>query len=263
MPVISASSEISFLYKTVVASRLNGTGADGMWQLAPVYCSIPYRPGWAEELHALEEKIRSEIPWLYTYGSRRARKAYSSTKDTITKPSYRSRIEGPNQEWDRNQLDSIQRIFDSEPHSGGLVFSVFHPIDLENRYRPGYVPCLVSGSFVVHGQALQLNAFFRSQSVLEFGLYDLQFLRELQERVCGRFRTKSGFRKLEPGSLNLAFGRIIVQRRIARRRTKDDSGKLRHSCLPREVVVSRWLEILRSVVGREDREFYKELLGPS
>src|SRR5690606_5014206 len=104
----------------------------------------------------------------------------------------------------KNQLERIASIAAKEPSSGGLVFSVFDPDDLEDRRRPGYVPCLIAGTFVEHEGELQLNAFFRSQSVIEFGIFDLEFLRKLQRETMGQLNS-SRDRPLTMGSLNLHF----------------------------------------------------------
>jgi hypothetical protein len=138
----------------------------------------------------------------------------------------------------------MEQIVRKEPGSGGLVFSVFHPRDLYERLRPGYVPCLISGSFLVHQRELQLNAFFRSQSVIEFGLHDLLFLRRLQKDFLNRLQNVKKFRRIKLGTLSLFLGRAIVQRRIARRRIKLSSSSYRHVCLHREDVVPTWLEIV-------------------
>jgi hypothetical protein len=87
--------------------------------------------------------------------------------------------------------------------------------------------------------------------VVEFGVHDLLFLRRLQERfvkaVCTYpsewFPKRSRPEVLEPGPLNLHFGRVIIQSRLARNR----KGSLR-----REEVLAIWMEALAEVIDGFD-----------
>jgi hypothetical protein len=108
----------------------------------------------------------------------------------------------------------------------------------------GYVPCLVAGSFLLDEGQLTLNAFFRSQSIVEFGLYDLLFLRDLQSEMAERFAYRNGAFEIACGSLNLTFGRIIVQRRLARRRKRTPMGTYQHVHLPRDSTFRKWVGVL-------------------
>lgn len=228
-------SEASFLHHTASLCREMKTGHDGAWQIAPFQCSIPYQERCLQQVEALKDRLRRQFPALIEFGEKRAKKAYRSTAGTITKPSYISRIinfDGKG----LNQLESIRTVAGREPSSGGLVFSVFTPSDLADRKRPGYVPCLVAGSLMLHEGELQLNAFFRSQSVVEFGIFDLEFLRTLQmETVALLNCQRTSKNPIEVGSLNLQFGRIIVQRRFMRNR----QGFAR-----REEILDDWIRLV-------------------
>jgi hypothetical protein len=242
---VPPSSELHFLYET--ASNAVGcvVGRDATWQIAPVMTQLPYSEGAIADLEAFAAAIAQELPRLGRHGSERAKKAFLRTADTITKPSYLSRIVSGHV-WGTadGQFDRLIERFVREPLSGGLVFSVFHPQDLVNRQRPGYVPCLVSGTFLVHDHHVHVNAFFRSQSILEFGVHDLLFLRQLQSAFVSatqhfardafpaRLRHSLTFR---PGPLNLHFARIVIASRLARNR----QGFLR-----RRDVIDHWLRLL-------------------
>jgi hypothetical protein len=188
---------------------------------------------------------------LTNHGSKRALKAFFSNADTITKPSYIGRLNN-GLVWDipEGQRDILIEGFIREPLSGGLVFSVFHPKDLIERRRPGYVPCLVSGSLLVHRHELHINAFFRSQSIVEFGFHDLLFLRRFQAWFIKAIthvhrdnfpqRMRRHYR-IQPGPLNLHFARIIVPSRLARNR---------RSFLRRCDVVDRWLRTLVEAIDQ-------------
>ena len=164
-------NEASFLYNAAFLCQEQKTGYDGSWQVAPFQCSIPHTDNCLENIRRTKREIETAFPELYDFGACRAKKAYCSSKDTITKPSYNMRIENYKGN-EINQLQSIAKIGSKEIGSGGLVFSVFSPDDLVERRRPGYVPCIIAGSFLEHQGELQLNAFFRSQSVVELGIFD-------------------------------------------------------------------------------------------
>jgi hypothetical protein len=227
--------EVSFLYHAAYSCRESRTGYDGAWQIAPFQCSIPYEKSCLERLCGLKNHLRCSLPKLIEFGELRAQKAFVQTTDTITKPSYIKRIYNF-LDGGTNQVDALANIASREPASGGLVFSVFSPRDLVQRQRPGYVPCLISGSFLLHEDALQLNAFFRSQSVIEFGLFDLIFLRSFQVDFVDRFNSLSRRKRAAvPGSLNLHFGRILIHRRLI----KSDKR-----FVSRTELVDRWIALV-------------------
>jgi len=238
------TSEVHFLHSVVERCQQGGEKHDGIWQVAPAFCRIPFSASGTKQLIALDAMIQRELPELHKFGHDRARRAYFSTRDTLTKPSYIGRLRDFRSQGGGCQLESIGEILSREPTSGGLVFSVFHPDDIRNRFRPGYVPCLISGSFLVHEKELQINAFFRSQSVVEFGLQDLLFLRHIQQEVFSGLSRRKRLRRLTLGSLNLFLARVIVQRRIARRRIKLAGGRCKHISIPRERLVPTWLKIV-------------------
>lgn len=241
----SQPTEVHFLHRIVEYCRDAGEKkCDGMWQVAPVFCKIAYSQDGLQRLVALDAAIRDELPELHKFGKDRARRAYHSVSDTLTKPSYIGRLLDFHREGRGSQLDTIANILHHEPTSGGLVFSIFHPDDLRNRPRPGYVPCLISGSFLVHARKFQINAFFRSQSVVEFGIHDLLFLRRIQQEAFVEIKRTKRLRDLQIGSINLFLARAIVQRRIARRSIVVPHKPRKYISLTREATLPTWLKIV-------------------
>lgn len=236
--------EVSLLFLGTLLCVETRSGYDGAWQVAPLFCSLPYRENSLDRLRSLKQRLAEHFPALIAFGDSRADRAYRSVHHSITKPSYIQRLHGygPNK---RNQIANISHIAQKEPTSGGLVFSIFDPRDLENRYRPGYVPCLVSGSFLLHEDEFQLNVFFRSQSIVEFGIQDLIFLREFQADVVSKINASGGVAKrkrVAPGALNIQFGRVVIQRRLMRNRR----GFVR-----RDEIVEPWLKEVEKFIQSE------------
>ncbi|WP_343315422.1 hypothetical protein AAIB41_11445 [Brucella sp. BE17] len=234
-------SEASFLYHSASLCREAKEGSDGAWQIAPYMCSIDYTPDCLEVLAELKQMLAEKFPVLSHFGERRADRAYGSNSGSITKPNYVSRIK----KFPINEVNQHNEILETarrEPSSGGLVFSIFNPSDLVEKKRPGFVPCLIAGSFLVHEGQLQLNAFFRSQSVVEFGLFDLEFLRRFQIDTAERINNHSR-KKIAVGSLNIQFGRIIIQRRLAR----NSNGFIR-----RQDIIDDWISNLYEFCLKHD-----------
>lgn len=233
-------SEVDYLFHAASLCNETQQGSDGAWQIAPFNCSIPFRENCVRDLKRLNEKLRQRFPSLVEFGEKRAHKAFYQPKSTITKPSYRARLDNY-LDSGISQIEVAAEIAKKEPFSGGLVFNVFSPEDLVKRKRPGYVPCLISGSFLVHDNSLQLNAFFRSQSVVEFGLFDMLFLREFQREFFNIIsKSNDKLNSIQLGSLNLHFARVLVQRRFV---------KFNDRFIRRDAIFDDWLE----TVGDENQ----------
>jgi hypothetical protein len=224
--------EVDYLLQAAILCRDARPGHDGVWQVAPFFGSVPYSAGYEERLGQLKATLVSKFPELVAYGEKRANRAFSQLKDSVTKPSYINRIRNFCDR-DIDQVRNITAIASRERYSSGLVFSVFDPGDLIDRRRPGYVPCIISGTVLLAGNELQLNAFFRSQSVIEMGLFDLLFLRRFQSEFVSAFRgLRSDLSQVECGHLNIFCSRVFIHRRLVKRN---------NNFLSRSDVVDDWI----------------------
>jgi len=212
---VAVRSELEYLHVGAQMCMDTRSGHDGIKQVAPFMASIPYRNGVVDKLNSLVSTLEEEFPDLVHYGRKRAAKAYQSAKGSITKPSYSGRIAGTDGQ-NVNQLDALANIFSKEAHSGGLSFSVFLPRDLIDRQRPGYVPCLLSGTYLLENDELHMSVHFRSQSIIEFGVFDLINIRIMQEEMTRRFNKirPASVKEFQPGALNVLASRIFVHRRV-------------------------------------------------
>lgn len=233
----SIRSEIEYLHVGAQMCSEMRSGHDGIKQVAPFMASIPYRENAIKNLENLLLELELIFPELIGYGRKRAAKAYKTEKGTITKPSYSGRIAGTDGH-SVNQIEALRRIFSKEPHSGGLSFSVFLPKDLIDRQRPGYVPCLLSGTYLLERGELHLSAHFRSQSIVEFGIFDLLNIRAMQmEMVKELNETRPAkISEISCGQLNILCSRIFVHRRIMKIGNKQ--------FLKRDVVLPQWLSTI-------------------
>jgi hypothetical protein len=213
----TARNELDYLLHAAVLCREVRPAHDGVWQVVPYFCSIPFQDGCIARLESLKEKLRAQFPTLIGYGEKRAERAFQKHHDSITKPSYIKRIENFCGRG-LNQVSNMKAIAQKEAYSSGLVFSVFDPEDLVRRQRPGYVPCLVAGSVLIDHGELHLNAFFRSQSILEMALFDLMFLRQFQAQLVDIFQAEDKRHEvLREGPLNIFCSRVFIHRRLVKR----------------------------------------------
>jgi len=236
------ANESDFLFQVASLCRESSVGHDGVWQVAPFFCSIPHTANALPRLEDLREKLRSEFPLLIEYGEKRARKAFVDGIDTVTKPSYSKRLYNY-LDLEIDQISNIEKISSKEPYSSGLAFTIFEPRDIIKRQRPGYVPCIVGGSFILHERELQLNVFFRSQSILEMGIFDLIFLKNLQQDFFSVFeKQKKAPKGCSIGSMNIFFSRVFIHRRLVKRNK---------NFIRRDEIVDPWIESVRQSLELE------------
>jgi thymidylate synthase len=110
-------------------------------------------------------------------------RAYVRKKGNMTKPSYIGRIrsfeffkQGRNS-WEG--IDQIARVLDKfaiEPQASNLGISIFHPDDLTDAFRPGYVPCLSFIDVKYRQKMMRMKFFFRSCDIGEGRAFRCIFL---------------------------------------------------------------------------------------
>lgn len=135
----------------------------------------------AERFFAFARTLGRTKP--FSLGFEKARRAYMRQRGNITKPSYIGRMRsfqfrkpGCN---DWRGIDQVERVlerFALAPQSSNLAISIFHPDDLIDGFRPGYVPCLSFIDLKYRAGTMRMKFFFRSCDIGEVGLFDLFFL---------------------------------------------------------------------------------------
>lgn len=164
-------------------------------------------------------------------GWARASRVYTDPKDRPTKPSYLSRLVAypdrprrarrtePGEIGTLNQVNKLVTDLAKKPGLSNLSFVFLRPADLHDQFRPGYVPCPISGDLKMRSGHLHLNVMFRTIDVLAVAYADLYYLRKLQLRILQMARDLSTDRRLEtaePGHLNLFLCRAYITRRLKR-----------------------------------------------
>lgn len=160
-----------------------------------------------------------DSPWRLQRGAEKASRAYVKTNDPVTKPSYIKRVLAFSDYSERaklpskiNQISSVAVGFCKEPNASYHVISFFRPIDLLEKFRPGYVPCVVSADFKYRDGALHAKYFFRSCDAYNLLPFDMSYCVSIAERLIEEIR-KTGFKKpLKLGDVSFWFSRIYISR---------------------------------------------------
>ncbi len=144
-------------------------------------------------------RLRSFLDFLFEKeplrlgkGLRKAERAYVRTGDRITKPSY-MRIPALRtlERRRHNQViltmsRLVARRFCEEPNASYHVISIFRPVDLLDKFRPGYVPCVVCADFKYRKNKLSGKFFFRSCDAYNLLPFDMFYCIGIMENRTPR-----------------------------------------------------------------------------
>jgi hypothetical protein len=168
--------------------------------------------------HFLDFVFETE-PLQLGKGLRKAERAYVRTGDRITKPSYIRRIRSfP--DYSRktrtisniDQIRSVARRFCEEPNASYHVISIFRPVDLLDKFRPGYVPCVVCADFKYRNNLLSAKFFFRSCDAYNLLPFDMFYCLGIVQQLFDQIKMNHFSGKITIGSLLFWFSRIYVSR---------------------------------------------------
>jgi len=180
---------------------------------------LPYSREVTVELRRFVEFLCEREPLKLATGLRKAERAYLRNGDRITKPSYVSRVRSYQDFSKRtksistiDQIKTVARIFCEEPNASYHVISVSRAIDLLEKFRPGYVPCVICADFKYRNRKLVAKFFFRSCDAYNLLPFDLFYCIGLSEQLLNQIIINSFPRKIELGEIMFWFSRIYVSR---------------------------------------------------
>jgi hypothetical protein len=171
-------------------------------------------------------RLRSFLDFLFEKeplrlgkGLRKAERAYVRTGDRITKPSYIKRIRSfPDYSRKTRTISNIDQIrlvarrFCEEPNASYHVISIFRPVDLLDKFRPGYVPCVVCADFKYRKNQLSGKFFFRSCDAYNLLPFDMFYCIGIMEQLFDQIKMNHFSGKIEIGSVLFWFSRIYISR---------------------------------------------------
>ncbi|MHB9399890.1 thymidylate synthase [Mesorhizobium sp. RSR380A] len=218
---ITSKSETDACCRAISEVFLQGKRVKRSLEISPLVIFIPYSP----------ERFTYFAERRYEYGEllgirglkaiERTARVYTSEKNRVSKPSYRSRLENFPDTASRpvplnaiNQIDKIVSEVSAFPRASTHVFTFFRPSDLYNKRWPGYVPCPTSGDFKYRDGKLSLNVMFRSCDILNFLYNDIYYLRQIQFSILRKAKEADGSKlppTTQPGPLNLFLSRAFIQ----------------------------------------------------
>jgi len=189
------------------------------FEIQDLVLRIPHTRAATNELRRFIEYLFETEPLKLGKGLRKAERAYIRNGDRITKPSYISRVRSYQDFSKRtklvstiDQIKSVARVFCEEPNASYHVISIFRPIDLLEKFRPGYVPCVICADFKYRDKKLVAKFFFRSCDAFNLLPFDLFYCTSLAEQLLDQI-IMDGFRgKIELSQVMFWFSRIFVSR---------------------------------------------------
>lgn len=161
----------------------------------------------------------SEKPEL-RYGAEKAKRAYERLSGNITKPSYIGRLKefpflktGTNDFTPIDQIALVIEKFGEAPQSSNLSMSIFHPSDLRDAFRPGYVPCLSFVDIKFRNGELRTKFFFRSCDFAEVALFDFFHCAKIHYLLNDHFREQRPDVSIVDSKILFFFSRAFTYKR--------------------------------------------------
>jgi Thymidylate synthase len=163
--------------------------------------------------------VFEEEPLRLGKGLRKAERAYVRTGDRITKPSYIKRVRSfpdfskkTRTIANIDQIKSVARGVCEEPNASYHVISIFRPVDLLEKFRPGYVPCIICADFKYRAKRLDGKFFFRSCDGYNLLPFDMFYCIGILEQLVDQIMANQFQYEIKPGRIMFWFSRIYVSR---------------------------------------------------
>jgi len=230
--LIKSDNELQAYHELILKIREYGTKSSRYLELLNCLVSINYSEDGLSNFLQFKEEFLDKVGNTARLSFKRADRVYQSGVDLMTKPNYFNRMNSSDELFKDEviKIDQISNIIfelADKPKHSLLTFSIFRPVDLIAKKRPGYVPCPIAGDFKFRNNELQLNMFFRTNDALNFFYPDVYYLRQLQNYVLEQAKKITRHKNLSNGnigSLNLHFSRIFLPLRMEMRKREYING---------------------------------------
>lgn len=219
MQSISTHSALGAYEKVLLSFEKKTCKHNHNFEIQDVFLEIKGRLNEVTDLRAFLDYVSEHEPQTLGKGFRKAERAYVRTGDRITKPSYIKRIRSFPDYSGRDgkvkvidQIKSVARVFCAEPNASYHVISIFRPIDLMEKFRPGYVPCVVSADFKYRDGRLNGKFFFRSCDAFNLLPLDIFYCFGILEQLYQEVVSRGFDGDLSIGDVTFWFSRIYISR---------------------------------------------------
>jgi thymidylate synthase len=215
------------------------------FEIQDLVLQLAFRSRGLSDLRDFLDLVSESEPHTLGKGFRKAERAYVRTGDRITKPSYIRRLRSfpdfsrrTDAVSNIDQIKSVAKGFCNEPNASYHVIAIFRPVDLFEKFRPGYVPCVISADFKYRDGQLNGKFFFRSCDAFNLLPFDIFYCAGILEQLSEEIASRGFNEDFSIGGMTFWFSRIYVSR--------FDIGK-RQSLVDR---IDRFTNIERTVARR-------------
>jgi hypothetical protein len=189
------------------------------FEIQDLILQLAFRSRGMSDLREFLDLVCESEPHTLGKGFRKAERAYVRTGDRITKPSYIRRLRAfpdfsRRTESVKNidQIKSVAKGFCDEPNASYHVVSIFRPVDLFEKFRPGYVPCVISADFKYREGQLNGKFFFRSCDAFNLLPFDIFYCAGILEQLSDEIASRGFNEDFCIGAMTFWFSRIYISR---------------------------------------------------
>ncbi|MCH4892150.1 hypothetical protein GO308_03370 [Sphingomonas sp. SFZ2018-12] len=192
MHVVSEANLLRAYLKCATLVVEKGVRKSDMAEVQDLLCKVVLSP---DDVHMFKCLVRDlESHPELVKGHQKALRAYQRHFGSITKPSYIGRLRGyPFLKPGTNDLSPVDQFeivvnqFREAPQSSNLGMVLFHPNDIRDAFRPGYVPCLSFIDIKFRGGSLSTKFYFRSCDFAEVALFDFYHCLNIHGEIASMF----------------------------------------------------------------------------
>ena len=195
MFAIADSNILSAFLRCADVVLQDGVRKSDMSEVQDLMCKIALTDSDITSFQGFVKEVQ-DLPELHR-GSKKAQIAYERVVGNITKPSYIGRLRqypfvrsGSNDWSSIDQFKIIADQFEDAPQLSNLGMIVFHPLDISDAFRPGYVPCLSFVDIKFRGSRLSCKFYFRSCEFCEVAIFDFYHCINIQNIIASEFKKR-------------------------------------------------------------------------
>lgn len=218
MQLIKSNGLLTAFAKCAEFVLAEGIRKSDMSEVQDLVCEIKLLEADIVNFKAFVDRLSTHE--LLAPGFEKALRAYRRPQGNITKPSYIGRLlrypflQKSTNDWSPiDQFEVVLEQFEQAPQSSNLGMIVFHPHDIRDAFRPGYVPCLSFIDIKYRAGELRTKFYFRSCDFAEVALFDFYHCIELHERLLASCKARRPDLEFKKQRVLINFSRAFTYNR--------------------------------------------------